>query len=56
MTHYAELASVFVGLADTLVAERGRPVSIVVCLSGRGDKDLATLMDRLVSPSKEHAS
>ena len=28
--------------------ERGRPVSIAVCLSGRGDKDLSTLLARLL--------
>jgi tryptophan synthase beta chain len=28
--------------ARTLAKERGRPVTIAVCLSGRGDKDLAT--------------
>jgi tryptophan synthase beta chain len=34
--------------ARALAGERGRPVTIAVCLSGRGDKDLATLLDRLV--------
>jgi tryptophan synthase beta chain len=29
--------------------ERGRPVTAVVCLSGRGDKDLATLLERIPS-------
>jgi tryptophan synthase beta chain len=43
-------------IATTLSGERGKPASIVVCLSGRGDKDLATLMERLMTPSKERAS
>jgi tryptophan synthase beta chain len=34
-------------VARQLAARRGRPVSIVVGLSGRGDKDLATLLDRV---------
>ena len=29
-------------------ARLGRPVSVAVCLSGRGDKDLSTLLSRLV--------
>ncbi|MBX3127576.1 MAG: tryptophan synthase subunit beta [Polyangiaceae bacterium] len=39
---FARLGSV----ARDFGAERGRPVRIAVCLSGRGDKDLATLMER----------
>ena len=31
-----------------MARERGRPVSIALCLSGRGDKDLSTLLARLV--------
>jgi tryptophan synthase beta chain len=34
-------------IARELAEERGRPVTIVVGLSGRGDKDLATLLARL---------
>jgi tryptophan synthase beta chain len=45
-----ETAHAFARISD--VAERetarlGRPVSLAVCLSGRGDKDLATLLERL---------
>jgi tryptophan synthase beta chain len=36
-------------VARDLAAKRGRPASIVLGLSGRGDKDLATILDRLVS-------
>jgi tryptophan synthase beta chain len=35
-------------IAQTLAAEKKRPVTIVLCSSGRGDKDLATLLERLV--------
>ncbi len=35
-------------IARTLAAARKRPVTIVLCSSGRGDKDLATLLARLV--------
>ncbi len=35
-------------VALELALQRGRPVSIAVCISGRGDKDLSTLLDRLV--------
>jgi tryptophan synthase beta chain len=34
-------------VARALASERGRPVSIVLGLSGRGDKDLSTLLERL---------
>jgi tryptophan synthase beta chain len=34
-------------VARDLARERGRPVSVVLGLSGRGDKDLATLLERL---------
>ncbi len=34
-------------VARKVAGERGRPASIVLGLSGRGDKDLATLLDRL---------
>jgi tryptophan synthase beta chain len=37
-------------VARDLARERGRAVSIAVCLSGRGDKDLSTLLVRLVPP------
>jgi tryptophan synthase beta chain len=39
-------------VARDLARERGRPVSVVVNLSGRGDKDLATLLQRLPSESE----
>jgi tryptophan synthase beta chain len=35
-------------LSRALAAARKRPVTIVLCSSGRGDKDLATLLERLV--------
>lgn len=38
-------------IGRALAHERGRPVSMVVNLSGRGDKDLATLLARLPSES-----
>ena len=34
-------------VARKIAAERGRPVTLVLGLSGRGDKDLATLLSRL---------
>ena len=34
-------------IARKLAATRGRPVTLVVGLSGRGDKDLSTLLERL---------
>jgi tryptophan synthase beta chain len=37
-------------VARDLARERGRPVSLAVCLSGRGDKDLSTLLARLLPP------
>jgi tryptophan synthase beta chain len=37
-------------IARRLAAEHGRAVSIVLCSSGRGDKDLATLLARLDRP------
>ena len=33
--------------ARQLAAKHGRPVTMVLCLSGRGDKDLATLLSKL---------
>jgi tryptophan synthase beta chain len=36
-------------IAEELAAARGRPVTLVVCSSGRGDKDLETYLSRLVS-------
>jgi tryptophan synthase beta chain len=44
-----ETAHAFARLADIARRERlrtGRPVRLAVCLSGRGDKDLATLLER----------
>src|SRR5262245_44547431 len=44
-----ETAHAFARLADIArreAARTGRPVRLSVCLSGRGDKDLATLLDR----------
>jgi tryptophan synthase beta chain len=35
-------------IARALAEKRGRAVTIVMCSSGRGDKDLATLLSRLV--------
>ena len=49
-----ETAHAFARLGDVardLAASRGRPVSIVLGLSGRGDKDLSTLLARLVPAS-----
>jgi tryptophan synthase beta chain len=45
-----ETAHAFARLGDVarrLAAERERPVTLAVCVSGRGDKDLATLLERL---------
>jgi tryptophan synthase beta chain len=53
-----ETAHAFARVADvarSLAAKKGRPVSIVVCLSGRGDKDLSTLLARL-APEKGGAA
>jgi tryptophan synthase beta chain len=44
-----ETAHAFARIGDaarSLAGERGKPVSLVVGLSGRGDKDLATLLER----------
>jgi tryptophan synthase beta chain len=44
-----ETAHAFARIADIARRERlrvGRPVRLAVCLSGRGDKDLATLLER----------
>jgi tryptophan synthase beta chain len=44
-----ETSHAFARLADIARRERarvGRPVRLAVCLSGRGDKDLATLLER----------
>ncbi len=43
-------------VARELAEARGRPVSLVVCLSGRGDKDLATLLERLVADGGRHGA
>lgn len=46
-------------IADREVRERGEPARVIVCLSGRGDKDLATLMqhyDRLGTERRSVAS
>jgi len=48
-----ETAHAFARIADVAKRERtrlGRPVRLAVCLSGRGDKDLATLLERLPAP------
>jgi tryptophan synthase beta chain len=45
-----ETAHAFARVGDVarrLAGERGRPVSVVLGLSGRGDKDLSTLLARL---------
>jgi tryptophan synthase beta chain len=34
-------------IACAMAGERGRPVTLLLCLSGRGDKDLATLLSKL---------
>ena len=36
-------------IAAELAASRGRPITLLVCSSGRGDKDLETYLARLVS-------
>ncbi|MCA9596641.1 MAG: tryptophan synthase subunit beta [Myxococcales bacterium] len=44
-----ETAHAFARLSDIAQRERerlGRPVTLAVCLSGRGDKDLSTLLER----------
>jgi len=49
-----ETAHAFARVGDVarlLAAKLGRPVSVVVGLSGRGDKDLATLLARLLPDS-----
>jgi tryptophan synthase beta chain len=38
-------------IARAVAEKRGRPVTIVMCSSGRGDKDLATLLARLTEGS-----
>jgi tryptophan synthase beta chain len=38
-------------VARDLAAARGRPVRVALCLSGRGDKDLATLLARIGTAS-----
>jgi tryptophan synthase beta chain len=35
-------------IAETLAAERSHPATLLLCLSGRGDKDLETLLTRLL--------
>jgi tryptophan synthase beta chain len=42
-------------VAQKLAAERGRPAVLVVGLSGRGDKDLSTVLDRLAVTAREHS-
>jgi tryptophan synthase beta chain len=45
-----ETAHAFARVGDAarrLAAERGRPVTVILCLSGRGDKDLSTLLARI---------
>ncbi len=41
-------------VAETEAKRLGRPVSIALCLSGRGDKDLATLLAALDRKSEAH--
>jgi tryptophan synthase beta chain len=51
-----ETAHAFARVGDverSLAGEAGRPVNMVVGLSGRGDKDLATLLSRLVPHTEE---
>ena len=43
----ATVLTVQVAAGDQLVGADGRPVSVVLGLSGRGDKDLSTLLARL---------
>ena len=38
-------------IAKATVASTGRPATVLVCLSGRGDKDLETYLTRLSGPS-----
>jgi tryptophan synthase beta chain len=48
-----ETAHAFARLADIARRERertGRPARLALCLSGRGDKDLSTLLDRMPVP------
>jgi tryptophan synthase beta chain len=40
---------------DAVVARTREPARVVLCLSGRGDKDLATLMEQLVPQAKADA-
>lgn len=52
-----ETAHAFAKVRAVAAAEakkRGRPVSIALCLSGRGDKDLATLLGALGRTSDAH--
>jgi tryptophan synthase beta chain len=54
-----ETAHAFARVGDVaarLAQARQRPVSIVLSLSGRGDKDLATLLDRLGVDRPAHAA
>ncbi|MBX3217011.1 MAG: tryptophan synthase subunit beta [Labilithrix sp.] len=39
-------------IAAEVARELGRPATIVLCLSGRGDKDLETLLGRLLPPGE----
>ncbi|MFO0677739.1 MAG: tryptophan synthase subunit beta [Polyangiaceae bacterium] len=46
-----ETAHAFARVADVardVARTKGRPVNLLVCTSGRGDKDLATLLERIV--------
>ena len=54
-----ETAHPFAKLADIakeLAHERGRPVTLMMCSSGRGDKDLQTLLARLLPPGSDGAA
>ncbi|MBX3264367.1 MAG: tryptophan synthase subunit beta [Labilithrix sp.] len=43
-------------IADEVARDVGRPATIVLCLSGRGDKDLETLLGRLLPPEERGGS
>ncbi|MBX3199720.1 MAG: tryptophan synthase subunit beta [Labilithrix sp.] len=43
-------------IAEDVARELGRPATIVLCLSGRGDKDLETLLGRLLPPGERGGS
>ena len=54
-----ETAHAFARVGDVardLAARRGRPVTLVLGLSGRGDKDLSTLLERLATEGSEQSA